>query len=339
MKNIKKILKFTILTAILLFFIYLAFKDIDFKLLLVELQKTNYIYAIIGTLIGTFLGSYIRALRWRYLLNPLKENVKMSSLFPFVMIGYMMNALIPRGGEVARPVLTAQKESISRASAFGTIVVERIFDMLSMFLVFGFCLFFFREKISEAFYPYNIEMISLWSSIIILLFVLVIVFMLLNLDKTEQIVESLTQKILPERFQSKIHKIFISLINGFLFIKYPRYYFKIFLTTALIWISYAVSTYLTFFAFDIKLGFLDANLILVLMSFAMTLPLPGNSAGSYYLFVKTALVSIYGINPETAIGYAIVSHLLGFLGIMVSGFYYSIKENYKFSTGMSEFEN
>lgn len=318
---------------------YLAFKDIDFKLLLAELKKTNYFYAIGGTIIGTFAGSYVRALRWRYLLNPLKENIKMSSLFPFVMIGYMMNALIPRGGEVARPVLTAQKENISRASAFGTIVVERIFDMLSMFIVFGFCLFFFREKISEAFYPYNIELISLWTSIGILAFVLIIVLMLLKLERTEQIVENLTRKFLPEKFQAKIHKIFISLISGFLFIKYPKYYFKIFITTALIWICYAVSTYLAFFAFDIKLGFLDANLILVLMSFAMTLPLPGNSAGSYYLFVKTALVSIYGVNPETAIGYAIVSHLLGFLGIMVSGFYYSIKENYKFSTGINEVES
>jgi len=339
LKNLKKILKFTILTAILLFFMYLAFKDIDFGLLIAELKKTNYFYAIAGTIIGTFLGSYFRALRWRYLLNPLKANIKMSSLFPFVMIGYMMNALIPRGGEVARPVLTAQKENISRAAAFGTIVVERIFDMLSMFIVFGFCLFFFREKISDAFKPYNIEMISLWSSLIILAFVLTVVLMLIKLEKTEQIVERLTRKFLPEKYQSKIHKIFISLISGFLFIKYPKYYFKIFITTALIWICYAVSTYLAFFAFDIKLSFLDANLILVLMSFAMTLPLPGNSAGSYYLFVKTALVSIYGINPETAIGYAIVSHLLGFLGIMASGFYYSIKENYKFSTGINEVES
>jgi len=339
LKNLKKILKFTILTAILLFFMYLAFKDIDFGLLIAELKKTNYFYAIAGTIIGTFLGSYFRALRWRYLLNPLKANIKMSSLFPFVMIGYMMNALIPRGGEVARPVLTAQKENISRAAAFGTIVVERIFDMPSMFIVFGFCLFFFREKISDAFKPYNIEMISLWSSLIILAFVLTVVLMLIKLEKTEQIVERLTRKFLPEKYQSKIHKIFISLISGFLFIKYPKYYFKIFITTALIWICYAVSTYLAFFAFDIKLSFLDANLILVLMSFAMTLPLPGNSAGSYYLFVKTALVSIYGINPETAIGYAIVSHLLGFLGIMASGFYYSIKENYKFSTGINEVES
>jgi len=151
----------------------------------------------------------------------------------------------------------------------------------------------------------------------------------------ERIVERITKKLLPVKFQEKIHKIFISLINGFLFVKYPKYYFKIFITTALIWILYAVSSYLTFFAFDIKLNFLDANLVLVLMSFAMTLPLPGNSAGSYYLFVKTALVNIYNINPEIAIGYALISHLLGSLGILLSGFYYSVKENYKFNTGLS----
>jgi len=315
---------------------YLSFKDVDFKRLIEELSKTNYMYAVFGMLIGTFLGSYIRAWRWKYLLDPLKPNITVYSLFPSVMIGYMMNALIPRGGEVARPVLTAQKEGISKASTFGTIVVERIIDMLAMFIVFGFCLFFFREKISIAFQPYDIEMISLWSSLAILAFVLIVVLMIFNLEKTENVIEAITKRILPIKFQSKIQKIFISLINGFLFVKHPKSYFIIFFTSALIWISYAVSTYLSFFAFGMDLGFLDANLILVIMSFAMTLPLPGNSAGSYYLFVKTALVGIYSINPETAIGYAIVCHLLGFLGIMLSGFYFSIKENYKFSTGLGE---
>ncbi len=318
----------------LVFFIYLAFKDIDFRLLYEELLKTKYLYALTGMLVGTFLGSYIRALRWRYLLDPLKKNIPMSSLFSPVMIGYMMNAIIPRGGEVARPVITAQKEKISRASAFGTILVERIFDMLSMFVMFGFCLFFFRQKISEAFYPYDIEMISLYSSLIILAFVLVIVLMLFNLKKTEIVVEKITKKILPSKYQESIHKIFISIINGFLFIKHPKSYFKIFITTALIWICYALSSYLSFFAFDINLSFLDANLIVVLSSFAMTLPLPGNSAGSYYLFIKTALVSIYGINAEVAIGYAIVTHLLNAVGLLASGFYYSIKENYKFNVGL-----
>jgi glycosyltransferase 2 family protein len=288
----------------------------------------------VGMLIGTVFGSYVRALRWRYLLNPLKKNIGINNLFSAVMIGYMMNAIIPRSGEVSRPILLANKENISRASAFGTIVVERIFDMLSMFLVFGICLFYFRDKISYAFGEYNFEGISLYFSLVIILFVFIIVIMLFNLEKTERIIENITKKFLPVKFQEKIHKIFISLINGFLFIKYPKSYFPIFFLSMAIWICYATSSYLTFFAFDIHLSFLDANLILTLMSFAMTLPLPGNSAGTYHFFTKTALVSIFGINAEVALGYATVSHLLGLVALLIIGFYYSIKENFKFNTGL-----
>ncbi len=334
MHNFKKIFRFSILTILLVFFIYLAFRGIDFNGLLSELEKTKYIYALIGVVIGSVFGSYIRALRWKYLLNPLKENISTKNLFSAVMIGYMMNALIPRSGEVSRPVLLAKKENISRASAFGTIVVERIFDMLSMFIVFGLCILYYRQRISDTFGEYNIEMISLYFSAAILLFVLIVVIMLFNLEKTEIIVEKITSKILPEKYQEKIHKIFISLINGFLFIKYPKYYFKIFLLTVTLWVSYAFSSYITFFAFDIDLTFIDANLILVMMSFAQTLPLPGNSAGTFHLFIRMTLVNIFGINQETAIGYATISHLLGFIFLLIIGFYYSIKENFKFNTGL-----
>lgn len=313
---------------------YLAFKDIDFNGLLIEIKKTKYVFAILGVIVGSVFGSYVRALRWKYLLNPLKENISMKNLFSTVMIGYMMNALIPRSGEVSRPVLLAKKENISKASAFGTIVVERIFDMLSMFIVFGLCILYYRQKISDTFGEYNIEMISLYFSIALLLFVLVVVVMLFNLGTTEIITEKITSKILPKKYQEKIHKIFFSLINGFLFIKYPKYYLKIFLLTVTLWVSYAFSTFITFYAFDINLTFIDANLILVMMSFAQTLPLPGNSAGTYHLFTKMALVNIFGVNPETAIGYATVSHLFGLIVLLVIGFYYSIKENFKFNTGL-----
>ena len=334
--KIKKISRFSILTALLVFFMYLAFRDINFMLLLEELKKTNYFLAFIAMLIGVVVGSWVRALRWKYLLDPLKKGIGMNNLFSAVMIGYLMNALIPRSGEVARPVLLAQKEGISKASTFGTIVVERIFDMLAMFAAFGFCLFFFREKISEAFAPYNIEAIALWTSLVMLAFLMFVVLMLFNLEKTEDIAGRITKKILPARLQEKVHKIFISLITGFSFAKHPKSYFKIFATTVTIWLLYALSAYIAFFAFDIHLGFLDANLILVMMSFAQTLPLPGNSAGTFYLFTKTALVTVYGVNPEVAIGYAIVQHLLGFIGILVIGFYFSIKENYKFNTGLND---
>jgi len=239
----------------------------------------------------------------------------------------MMNSIIPRAGEVYRPVLLANKEKISRTSAFGTIVAERVFDILSMLISFGICMIYFNQKLSSAFAEYNLETISLYSAIITLIFVLLIILVIFNLEKSEIIIEKLTKKILPERFHQKVHNFFISLINGFLFIRYPKYYFQIFVLSVLIWMCYIMSTYLTFFAFNINLSIFDANLVLTMVTFAMTIPLPANSAGIYHLFCTATLVNVFGIDKESAFGFATVSHLLGLLGLILIGTFYFVKEN------------
>jgi uncharacterized protein (TIRG00374 family) len=313
---------------------------VNFNDLFQELKKTNYLYIILGAFIGVYIGSYIRAIRWQFLLNPLKEKININSLFSATMIGYMMNAITPRAGELIIPVLIAKKENISKASAIGTIVVERIFDMLSMLIVFGLCLFYYKEKISSAFGEYNIEIISLYTSIIILVSVIFVVIMLFNIEKTDKLVEKISAKIFPAKIQAKIHKMFISLINGFLFVKYPKSYFKIFITTVLLWVAYVLSTYVSFFAFSDpamnKLTIFDANLVLTMITFAMTIPLPGNSAGTYHFFVKTALVGFFVIDKEVALGFATVNHLVGLFFLIGIGLYYYLKENYKLNTLKAE---
>jgi uncharacterized protein (TIRG00374 family) len=315
---------------------YLAFKGIDFEKLLSELKKTNYFYAIGGSLIGVVIGSYIRALRWKYFLDPLKKDIQIKNLFSAIMVGYMMNAVIPRSGEVSRPLLLAKKESLSRAATFGTIIAERIIDVLTMLIMFGVCLFLYREKISDAFGEYDIVSIAIYASIAILVIVIGIIIMILNLEKTEVFIGKLTMKFLPKKYNVKIHEIFIKLINGFLFIKYPKEYLKIFVLSILIWGSYVLSAFVTMFAFKIDLNFLDANLVQTMMAFAMMIPLPGNSAGSFHFFGKTVLVSIFGINPELAIGYVTVLHLLGLISLLIIGFYFSMKENFKFNQKLNE---
>ncbi len=325
--NIKKYVKTFFLLALTFFFLYLAFRGNDFGKLYTELKNANYFYAIAGALTGIVIGSYIRAIRWRYFLNPLKKNIGMYNLFSSIMVGYMMNSIIPRAGEIYRPVLLANKEKISRTSAFGTILVERVIDVLTMLVSFGICLIYFRQKLSSAFPEYNLEAISLYAFIIIILFVIFIILILFNLKKSEAVIEKLTKNFLPEKYHKKISEIFVSLINGFLFIRYPKYYLQIFLLSALLWFSYVISTYLTTIAFDLDLSLLDANLILTMITFAVTIPLPANSAGIYHLFCTATLVSIYGISNETAFGFATVSHLLGLLGLIIIGAYFFLKEN------------
>lgn len=334
-KKIKDIVKFVVLIVLLIFFLYLAFRGIDFHELFIQLGNTNYLLAIFAMLIGVVIGSIVRAERWRYFLYSEKEDIKFRDLFSAVMIGYFVNAIIPRGGEVSRPFVLAQKYKISKAFTFGTIVVERVFDMLSMFLVFGLCLLFYRDKMQSAFGSYNIERISLIFSLAIIAMVVVFAVMLLNFEKTEKFIEKYTMKFLPEKYHKKFNKIFLSLISSFSFIKYPRFYFKIFFYTVLLWLIYAFSTYLMFKAFEDPvlsgLSFFDANLVLTMTAFGQTIPLPGNSAGAFHFFAKTTLVVICSVGNEPALAFATINHLLSFLGTIVIGFYYSIKENYKFS--------
>lgn len=323
----------------MLFFLYLAFKGIDYTQLFSILLKTNYIIALISVLIGAVIGSYIRAIRWRYFLYPMTKplgiHLKVSDMFSAIMVGYFFNILIPRAGEFSRPFLFAQKYKISKAFTLGTIVVERIFDMMSMFLVFGICLFFFREKLQLAFGMYNIESISLYFSLFMILIIVVVAIMLFNFERSEKFIERLSKKMLPVKYQEKVQKILISLLNGFLFIKYPKYYLKIIALTAAIWLVYAAGTYVLMFAFTDpvlnSLSYLDANLVLTLTAFAQTLPLPGNSAGTFHLFTKSTLNIVFGVDAELATAFGTVNHALGTLVLIVIGFYYSIKENYKFS--------
>jgi uncharacterized membrane protein YbhN (UPF0104 family) len=77
----KKIFKVVILTSLTLFFLYLAFRGNDFNELFVVLKNANYLYAIFGAFVGIMLGGYFRAIRWRYFLDPLKENIGIGILF------------------------------------------------------------------------------------------------------------------------------------------------------------------------------------------------------------------------------------------------------------------
>jgi uncharacterized protein (TIRG00374 family) len=310
-------------------FVFLAFRGINFNELFVEIKKTNYLFALTGMIIGILGGGYLRALRWKYMLLPLKEDIKMNSLFSAVMIGNMTSVLIPRSGEISRPVLLATKENISKGAAFGTILVEKIFDLLSILIAFGISLLIFRKEISIAFGDYNIESVTMYSAILVMIISVFVLIMIFNIKRTENMLETITKKTLPNKYQEKVHKLFVSILNGFIFIKHTKNYLIIFILTILIWLSGILSTYITFLAFNIHLGIIDANLVVTMISIAMTLPMPGFGAGSYHLFTKITLVSIYGISSELALGFATVSHLLGLIGILVFGFYYSIKENYK----------
>ncbi|HTP13661.1 MAG TPA: lysylphosphatidylglycerol synthase transmembrane domain-containing protein, partial [Bacteroidota bacterium] len=130
----KQILRTGVSFALAGFFLYLAFRGTDFGELWASLKSANYIWIVLLVPIS-LLSHWVRAIRWAYLLKPIKKVTSQRNLFSAVMIGYMVNNALPRVGELVRPYVLGNLEGVSKTSVLGTVVIERILDFLSFYLI------------------------------------------------------------------------------------------------------------------------------------------------------------------------------------------------------------
>jgi uncharacterized protein (TIRG00374 family) len=251
-------------------------------------------------------------------------------------IGYMVNNLLPRSGEVVRPYLLGKNENISKASAFGTIIIERIVDALTFLFMFVFALIYFKNRISAAIPEIDTAVILLAAFVILLL--IWVVFTMYKTEQSLKIVQFFT-KILPVKYRTKADEFYNSLAEGFHILRKPDLLVKIGIYSALLWIVYLISTYIPFYAFDIftgleaislKEGLWNANLLLVLVNISMFIPVPA-ATGPYHYIVKLTLVSIFAISETKALGYATSTHMMNFLIYLAMGLYFFITSHYKIS--------
>lgn len=112
-------------------FLWLALRGLHLGDFWGAMQKANYIWLVPAVLVY-FIGVWIRAWRWHYLLGPIKK-IPTKTMFPITTIGYMGNNIYPaRAGEVLRAVILKRKEGVSVSASLATIIVERIFDGVVM---------------------------------------------------------------------------------------------------------------------------------------------------------------------------------------------------------------
>ncbi len=131
---------------------------------------------IILSLILGIISHLSRAYRWKFLLEPLGYPVKLSNSFMAIMVGYLANLGIPRSGEILRGGTISTYEGVPFKKAFGTIISERVIDLLMLLLVIGITLFFqselllsyLEEKITSPFITLAIVLGLLFAGILFL---------------------------------------------------------------------------------------------------------------------------------------------------------------------------
>jgi len=324
-QRFKSFLQYFISAALTLFFLYFAFRGTDFKSLISILAGANYWWAL-AMLPPLMISHMFRAWRWEYLLRPVKQRLKFRNLFSSMMVGYMLNNVLPRIGELARPYAIGKLEGVSRSAALGTVFIERIFDILSFMVVVALIPVFYTGPLKQVF-PW-LEQTGIWLTFTSLVFLAIFTFLMMRRDIVVRILNFVTKYLSPRRAQLVEH-ITHSFLDGFLFLKEPKLYFMIAFLSVMVWVFYIIMLFIPFYAFRMtEIYMLDMRTALVVQAIStlgFILPTPGGT-GSYHYFTIQTLTKLYGVSDEIARSYATVTHAIGFLGTMLVGIYFFVRD-------------
>jgi uncharacterized protein (TIRG00374 family) len=157
--NVKKILKIVLPLAFGGFLVWYSLSDISLEILGVYFKEANYSWILLGLFFGV-LSHLSRAYRWKFMLEPLGFKPKITNSILAVLVGYLVNLALPRAGEISRASVMFNYEKIPFEKGFGTIVAERIADLIMMLIIIVLTLFvqfdFIYELLTKNFNPIKI---------------------------------------------------------------------------------------------------------------------------------------------------------------------------------------
>jgi uncharacterized protein (TIRG00374 family) len=299
--------------------VYLAFRKIDLHQLLENLQKANYLY-LIPIVVVIFLSMALRAVRWDYLLRPIKK-IGFHRLFEGILISFMANNVLPvRMGEFVRAYIIGRGERISASASFATVVVERLFDGLTVLGLLAMIMIFFQLPPGNIVFKKGLLM---GGYITMAICGISVVILLVIKTKTEWFFK--TTLFLTRPFSAKLAKRGISSVQSFkeglLSLESARIMVIVFLYSFLIWAVFSYSIYLMGLAFGLKLSLAATVTVLVAVCLALMIPSTPGYIGPYHAAVAYSLV-LYKIPLEKALSFSIIFHAVNYIPITIAGFLY-----------------
>jgi uncharacterized protein (TIRG00374 family) len=314
--------KFLIGILVSLVFLYLAFRKVDYTELWQALKGANYWFIIPTVILGIF-AMWMRAFRWKYMVNPIKK-VGLGRLFSSVLIGFMANNVLPaRLGEFIRAYSLGSKENISKSASFATIVVERLFDGFAILFILWVTLFLFPfpdwvKRASNLFLVMNLAMLSF------------LIFLEVRTDSTMKFFQFVL-KFLPHRLRIKVEEILLKFISGLKVFRDVSSLIWILTWSILIWGVTGISIHFIFLAFGLHLPIYASFILLVILCLGMMLPASPGFVGTFQFFCILAL-NLFGYDKNVALPFSIVLHACQYFPVTFLGLYYLKREHLSLKT-------
>jgi uncharacterized protein (TIRG00374 family) len=300
-------------------FLWLVFRNLNGKEILEQILHADYAWILLCMLAG-ILSHVARAARWNILIGSMGHKTRLSTTFYAVMTGYLANTAVPRLGEVTRCGVLSKKQNIPFTELLGTVIAERIFDMIVMLLIIIAVILFQLDLVGVFVNKYVID--PLFSNfednavpmIIVLGLLVAAVLVLILLWRTYR------SRLGNFAFYRKLAEFGKGMIEGIKTIKRTKNKGGFIIYTILIWGMYTLMIYLPFYSLQATshLDMGDALTVMSIGSLGIVAPVPGG-IGTYHFIVKAVLFELYGIDQASAASFATITHAAQTIMIIVVG--------------------
>jgi uncharacterized protein (TIRG00374 family) len=264
---------------------------------------------------ATMLTYLLRAGRWRWILRPIGPT-RFSTAFRTTVMGFAASFLLPgRVGELLRPYALAKKEGLNPAAAMATIIVERLFDLCTVLLLFAFAIFVAGSAV-----PREIQMAGLAGAAAAAAGMGVLFVIAGHPERLARWAEQLT-RWLPGRIGNVVHHLVRTFVEGLRVMRSPMDLVWSFVWSVPLWLSIALGILWTSWAFGLTMTLPGAFLVVGYLTVGVAVPTPG-AAGGFHYFYKLAATQLFGAEESVAAAAAIVLHLVTFVPVTLLGMFY-----------------
>ena len=308
------------ITVVLLWWVL---KDVSFSQVWAEVQRAN--YWLLGSAVTIGYVNYLfRSIRWGILLHPIFPGASFRSRFAAMNIGFMATNLIPgRAGEFVRPYALSRMEPVSVSGAFGSLVVERFLDSLTITALL------FVAMAAPGF-PENpvVRDVSLgvWLQGVLFLLGGLLFLMVLLLVFPRPLVKA-AEKVagfLPSKAARLVVEVLEAFLDGLKVFQSPALLIKAIGWSVGIWLFQSFSFWVAFRAFGINVGFDVALFVNGAVALAVSVPAAPGFIGTFQAGVIAGL-GVYGVSEAAAIAMSLGFHVASFFPVTLIGLYYAWK--------------
>lgn len=316
----KRILHLSLIVLLTVVFLVLFFRNSDARGVWSLVRSTSVGWLLCG-FAANFLALVCRAERWRTILDPDNRPAFYPTFFA-TALGYMTSTILPiRAGDVVRPALLARRTDIRFSAALGTVLTERVLDLMSILILFLIFVgtsgrHFATDPRTASHFVYikTAAIVAVGGVLLLGGFGVALFF---SREPVRRFHGRLA-RFIPHRFQASWMNFFDSFVSSLDIASHPSALARVVLLTAAIWLFLCSQFFFVLVAFGRPLPFTSSIFLTGMSILGLAIPTPGG-VGGFHKACQIVLTNFYGFSIDASVAVALLSHLVGVLPVIITG--------------------